>query len=700
MRPAYQDVPVPVVPTAPALRVAWLIPLVLLAASVVWTIAAIVPLTSAIRFLPFTILCAVPGVVLARQLYARATGNWLFALLLGPTWGYALSSLTLLALWVLGVRRPIWFIFAPLLTTGLCRLVRPFTSDVRIPALGRADVAAVCLALLMVPLVVGRPYARLGERRPEGEAWRAYFTADFVWAMAVVSEVGKGDVPPQNPYRRGAALHYYWLAHLVPSVEHLMTAGHTTIKQLLLANAVLAGLVFVGFFYLFVRHFVDSPTAAALAVSGPILFHSFEGFEELYALWRMHAPLALVQYLNIDAITRWVYHSMPVDGLQRLLLYQPQHQLGYVMGFSALLLLYQVRDAAKAGVMALAGLFIALNLLLSTFSALMIATIAAVYQGARMVRARQFPQMALYGVIALVPIGGAVALGQSLEYVEHGGGPLVSLMVNETSWHNAPLAIFLSFGAMLIGAIAGTITAWRRGELGRFAILGAIIGVCWLFYFFVDVRDHQHVYVGWRAGHLLFISFGVLSGYAVQECWRAGGWVRPLGIATAVLVMAAAAPTAAIDLYNTQDTTNREEAPGFRWTLIIPPDELDALAWIREHTKPSAVVQVDPQVRDPETWAYIPAFAERRMAAGLPISMIPMEKYQRATTRVLEVFKAKTAEAAYVSALNNGIDYLMIAPLERKRYPELEAKLDSAPYIWPLAFRNGSVSIYAVAKAH
>ena len=683
--------------SASALRGAWLLPLVVLAVAIVWSIGSIVPLGAAARFLPFTVLCAVPGVVLARRLYHDATTSWLFALLIGGAWGYAFSSLMLLAMWLAGVRRPIWLALAPVVITLVCSRVRPITSPLRVPMLGKRDVAAVCLTLLMVPAIVGRPYARVGEMLPDGQAWRAYFTADFVWAMAVVSEVSKGDVPPQNPYRVGAALHYYWLAHLIPSIEHRLTMDTTSLRQLLLANAVLSGLVFVGFFYLFVRHFVESPAAAALACVAAVLFHSFEGTEQLYALWQLGAPLDLVRYLNIDAVTRWIYHSMPVDGLQRLLLYQPQHQLGYVMGLSALLLLVQMRDAARAGLTALAGLFIAMSLLLSTFSALMIATIAAVFQGVRLIAGHNVRRIPLYAMLALLPITGAVMLGRYLHYVES-GGPLVSFMVNETAWHRAPFAIVLSFGAMLAGAIAGSVYAWKRKALVHFALPAAIIGISWFFYFFVDVRDHQHVYVGWRAGHLLFIAFAPLVGFACQEFWRAGGKTRVLGIAATLVLMAASAPTAAIDLYNTQDTSNRGEAPGFHWTLVIPHDELEALNWIKHNTPPTATVQVDPEVRDAETWAYIPAFGERRMGAGLPISMIPMARYKRATTRVLEIYRAPSGDAAYLAALATGVDYVVIAQLERKRYPNIEATLDASPGLWPLVFRNGSVSIYKLAR--
>ena len=105
--------------------------------------------------------------------------------------------------------------------------------------------------------------------------------------------------------------------------------------------------MFAGFLYLFVRHFVESRAAAAAGCAAAVLFTSFEGTEYLWSLWRIGRSFEAARYVNIDAITRWVYQSMPVDGLQRLLLYQPQHQLGYILGFAALLLV--CRPAIASG---------------------------------------------------------------------------------------------------------------------------------------------------------------------------------------------------------------------------------------------------------------------------------------------------------------------------------------------------------------
>ena len=147
-------------------------------------------------------------------------------------------------------------------------------------------------------------------------------------------------------------------------------------------------------------------------------------------------------------------------------------------------------------------------------------------------------------------------------------------------------------------------------------------------YFFVDVRDHQEVYVGWRVGHVLFLAFAPLAGLAWLWLRELRGAAGAAAIGAAAITAAAALPMPLIDMYNTQDVDNQRMGPGFRYTMVLSPDEWEGLTWLRDHTAPNATVQVDPFARNPDTWAYIPAFAERRMPVGLPISMVPLHKYE------------------------------------------------------------------------
>jgi uncharacterized membrane protein len=318
------------------------------------------------------------------------------------------------------------------------------------------------------------------------------------------------------------------------------------------------------------------------------------------------------------------------------------------------------------------------------------------YIALRLIMEGRFLALARAAIAGVIPIGIGVALAFWLQYVEPGDS-LIDLGLNAAAVHGVLPSIALSFGAMLVGGLAGLWMAARRHEKHA-DVFGVIVGVSVLFYFFVDVKDHQHVYVGWRSGHFLFIAFAGLAGYALQELCAKSSRARAATVVVALMLATAAAPTVAIDFYNTQDVSNRAVGPGFRWTLVLAPEEVHALDWIKTFTPKDAIVQVEPSVRDSFTWAYVPAFAERRMAAGLPISMVPLEKYQTASAKVKEIYTASDARAAYDRAKSLGIEYLIVGEPERETYKAFEPMVQAQPFLFQPAFREGAVAIYRIAE--
>jgi hypothetical protein len=638
-----------------------------------------------------------PGVLVARRLYGRRQSGWTAAFLIGPVWGFALTSVVLLALWTAGVRHPAVLALAPVVAALVAIPCGRLAGLLTPPAFEVRDLAAAMLVLCLVPLVDGRPYARVGEMRPEGKAYRAYFIADFVWAMTVVAEVGKGEVPPQNPFMKGDDLHYYWLADLLAAIEYRVAGRSVSIEQVILTNALMLDVAFLAFFYFFVRHFVRSPSAAALGCVAAILFTSLEGTERLYLYWTRHVPYGLLRQENIDAISNWKFGSLKVDGLQRLLLWQPHHATAWAVSLSALLIVArQARDNGRGAVNLLAGTLLAVGLLLSSFLAVMIGIVVALYQLLTLASAGRWRQLAVGGVCGAIPVGIAVLVSDALEYVDRTGQSLVVLGVNPLAATNTWVAIALSFGPILVAAAAGGVLAIVT-RARHLTVLALMVAVGFGFYFFVDVIDHQHAYVGFRSGHLLFMAFAPLVGFALQELWSKGVRTRVATALITALLALSAAPTTAIDLYNAQDTANQQMGPGFHWTVILTPEELEAFQWIKASTPADAIVQVEPHARDSETWAYMPAFGERRMAAGIPISMIPVRKYRDASEPIRGMYAAADLKQAYVTACGLGIDYLFVGPAERNAYPHVEEKLGTVPYWFRPAFRNGSVTIYRMS---
>jgi hypothetical protein len=664
-----------------------------LGVAVLFCLGAILPLHFALILSATVVWFTLPGVFIARAVYAKQPGAWIGSWLLGGVLGHAFSSVTLLALWVAGLRSGWILLLAPLFAFSVVWLVRPLAGRFTLPHFTRADVLAVLLLLLIVPLVVGRPFARVGADLPDGRAYRAYFTADFVWRMAVAAELSKGDVPPKNQFYLDDPLRYYWLPHLLPAIQYRLQMPPARLDQVLLVNSI--DLVFVAFLYGLCRQLVSSPTAAVLGCVGAILFTSFEGTERIWFLWRRGLSFDRLRYLNIDAIENWEYGALKIDGLQRLLWYQPHHAMGYAVGLSALLCATQARDIGRFGTAVWFGVLLACALLLSTFAALMLVTMAALYVGIRLLAERRFAAIVPVALGAGLSLAVGLGIATWLQYVDR-GETLIQFGLNPAATRGVPASLLLNV-PMLAASFVGLWIA-MRSDAPHADIFGVIVCVSALFYFFVDVIDHQHVYVGWRSGHFTFIASAALAGFALQELVRMGRRVRIVTVTIALIVAAGAVPTMAIDIYNTQDVANRGRGATFRWTLVLPPEEIQALEWIRASTPPDAIVQVEPSVRDTDTWAYLPAFAERRMAGGLPIGMVPLAKYQAATERVKAIYTAPSWKEAYDRAKELRIDYLIVGPPERQTYPSFEAMLNEQPSYFQPVFHNGSLSIYHLAK--
>ena len=666
-------------------------------AAVLISLAAIAPLAAALGLFAVMSWFALPGVLLARRLYGSDAG-WAGALLSGPAWGYVLSSLVLLALWAAGVRAFVWLLLAPIPAAAAAWPARRLAPYVSPPTVSRGDIAAIAFVLLAVPAIVGRPYSRVGVDLPDGRAYRAYFTADFVWEMTVAAEVSKGDVPPQSPFYPHDALHYYWLMHLLPGAEHRAGGSAVRLDDILLTNALWVGLVFVAFLYWFVRHFVESPWAAAIACVFVLFCSSFEGADRLWNLWQRHAPLGMLRSINIDAVANWFYQGMKVDGLHRALLYQPQHQLGYVLGFSALLLLVEARDASRAGLLFLVGVFLGLSMLLSTVAAGILAVAAAAYEALRLIRARRWKASVPCALAAAVPIGAVLALIRALQYVDtaSSGTPLVRFGLNGLAAHRVMWTMFLNFGPVLAIAALGVVGVLGRRAIGRLVPLAIVLGTSAVFYFWVDIPEHDSVYVAWRASHIAFIALAAVCAAGLQAWWGRGRAARGILTATCIIVAVAALPTVVIDLYNTQDVTNRAMGPGFQWTVVLSPPELEAFDWMKRNTLPDARVQIEPYVRERDAY-YVTAFGERRMAGGLPTGLIPLAKYRALSTRIRDAYRSTSAADAYRRAVNLCIDYLVIGPPERAAYPTLQPLVDNNPHLFRPAFRNEKIAIYAVS---
>jgi hypothetical protein len=479
------------------------------------------------------------------------------------------------------------------------------------------------------------------------------------------------------------------------AVEYRSVRDWIPLDHLLLMRSVFIDACFITCLYGFVRMFGVRAWAAAGGVAIVVVASSFEGLYAAIDYYRHGAPLELLKNLNIDAVTRWFFQAMPIDGLQRVLFYQPHHAVGYALGLLGVVAISHRQRPIDPTVVGVAGILLGLSTAISSFAGLMFTTAAALYEAAGVIRRFDWRRGLAHAAAAAVPLALASGLVVLLHYIDSGDSVLI-IGLNPQSVRSVLLATFLSIGPQLILCAAGAAIA-IRGRMRSAWILGSLVLVCVVFYFFVDIRDHQNVYVGFRSGHLLFMTATAIVGIVLNR-------VAELSVATqqrAMLAIGAvvilALPTTLIDIYNTQDISNRSPAPSSKMTLILTPEDLQALEWLKTQTPVDAIVQVDPEVRDTETWAYLPAFAERRMAVGLPLGLVPLTKYRQGSARMHQMYEVPALEAFEIAA-RNSIDYVVVGPPETGSHTGVNDRLRSIPDLMPVVFQNSTITIYRVTQ--
>jgi hypothetical protein len=685
--------------TTPTSRTPWLLMVAVVGVYTV-TLLLVSSVSEALLGAAVQALVMAPGVAIVARI-APPGHRWLPALTFGPALGLGLSNLALFGLWAAGGRGP-WLIPVAAVLAAVVAIPAPrLRNRWRLHVTDRWDGRALLLLMLLVPLVVARPFSLVGIETPEGHVYRAYFTADYVWRRAVVAELAKGNFLPFNPFYVNDVLHYYWMPHLLSAVEYRAWGSTVSLDTLLLTRSVLVDGAFLAALYGVARLIVVRPWAAAAGVVCVFLASSYEGTAALWAHWKISAPYSMVRVLNIDAISRWLFNGMPIDGLHRVLLYQPHHALGYVLGLLGVLAVARRERVRDPAVFAAAGTLLTLCTLISSFAGVMFTAVAAAYEAVSALRRRAWVAACFNAPYAALPLVVGAAIVTALQYVDHPGNTNLSVFrfgLNQLSVQNFWVVTFLSLGPVLLLGAAGGVIAARRRLTDAWAMAAMVVVGAW-FYFYVDIRDHQDVYVGWRVGHLVFMAVVPLVGLAFSELATLRLPRRLLAIGVIALVLLPAVPMVAIDLYNTQDIALRDMGPGFRWVQILSHDEWDGLMWIRDHTPSNAVVQVDAYARDSDTWAYIPAFAERRMGVGLPISMVPLLKYQEGSRAVQWMYDVTSPGTVHEMAARVGIDYIVVGEPERRAHPGVEARFANAPDLLPQVFHNDALSVYAVRRA-
>jgi hypothetical protein len=658
-------------------------------------VAVIIAGPWALAYVLLYLLATLPGWPLGRVLFGRHPAGWVFGALLG-------YGLTCVAFWVvieLGVPSAVTFVIAWLVLSGALWMVvarRQRPPLIELPALNTPDARMLVLLLLLVPAVFALPYKHLGARDAEGNRfYRAYFTADFIWHMALTAELTKYSMPPINPYVGDRTIQYYWTYFLVPAViSEEGVGGLREIENSLKVNALCSGVLFIASLVVATWAVSLSAVATALAVMVAVVAASAEG---LFAWWELVSqgrPLRGLTDLNIDAMSNWRFKGLRIDSLVRSMWYNPHHSMSAAFGLVAMPIAGVAGVNAPIGAIALAGAALALS---TTFNPLIGGLFSLIYGAvviADAIRARQITRL-LHHATAAALVGIAVGWCIGNDMVD-GAAAVVLYGLGGYAVNNPVISLMLSLGPLLVPALLGIWPPWRLPRRAWPAVAGAVIG---LLVFYLVRLSVEASYIGFRAGQLLQLMLPGLAALFFARLWMSAPPGRAAAGAIVLALLVIGLPTTLIDSYNAQDIGNRRMGPGFRWTITLTPGEQEAYSWIRTQTPRDAIVQMDPSAHGRETWSQLPTFAERRMAAGRPISLMDIPAYTERSRKAHNMYAERRADIAAQFARELGIDYIFVGPAEQKRNsPDALAKFEQRDDLFQLVFDNGTNRIYEIRR--
>ena len=632
-----------------------------------------------------------PGLPLGFTLFGRRhPAGWIAGCLIGYV-------LTAFGIWLaIAIGRPSGpaFALAWLVAGTAAHLLLGRRRDplVALPEWTTAASAALALVLLLTLAVAVPPFARVGERDAQGNvAYRAYFTADFVWHTALTAELAKFSSPPRNPYLASEPIHYYWTYFLIPAaVSRTGPSPLHDVQSCLKVNALITGVLLMSSVFMLAWAATGNPDAVAAAVILVLLSGSFEGTYEIQRLWSRGEPLRALKEINIDAITAWHFEGLRIDGLPRCLWYVPQHSMAYSLGLIAVTAAIAAGATTPLAAIAIQGVALAGATALNPFVG---GIFACVWGVAMLIDAMRRPAPGAAIVrhaVAAIPVGLALAWCVGSRMVE-GAGDVLDVGFHGASRHAPWTTLFLSLGPVLIPSAAGLLLV-RRGTLRAVVPPATLVLAALALLFLVRLRVDES-WVGFRAGQMTLVAASPLIALALVRAGRSR--LRVVSGAAFAVLLVLGLPTTVIDAYNAQDVTNHEMGANFHWTVVLDPEQQQALAWIRKSTPHDAIVQMEPEGRGREDWSLIPSFAERRMAGGLPISLMSVPAYQATTDRVRQLFATPDPIEASAIAHELGINYLYVDEGDRVRYAGV-AKFDASPDLFPVRFRRGVVAVYAV----
>ena len=202
-------------------------------------------------------------------------------------------------------------------------------------------------------------------------------------------------------------------------------------------------------------------------------------------------------------------------------------------------------------------------------------------------------------------------------------------------WWNMLFAL-LPWGALALGA-------WQRAHPARRAMAGWVIAA--LVLALMPTALQRRFLMG------VYVPLVGLAVFAWRR-WLTGRWGK--------VAWALTLPSVVIFLFLPVGvgTQALQEQRSSLSVLFLTRGEADAMTWLRENTRPDAVI-----LAAPDTGAIIPAWSGRRVLYGHPMETLEAPRYRELTGD----FFRRCFEGAQAAAFlhREGVDYIFLGPRER-----------------------------------
>jgi hypothetical protein len=451
----------------------------------------------------------------------------------------------------------------------------------------------------VVLLAMAAAYWGVGRLTSGGYAFAPYFFLDFLSHATCASALAR-QFPPENPYFVGQVFHYYWFYHLWPAAI-INLSGITARTAVTLTQPANAFLL-VGSLVCLVRVYMPRLWARHMAIGLGLFAFSFIGIFFVIRNARWWWLELIHRHLNTWA--SYLSHSWYRD-----LLYEPHA----VTALSGVVFLVYLETASMTRASRKTSLLAGMILGAIAVTDLFIGMIALLWFGAMNAAPFLREKQSRYPIaVAAFAAAAVVSGGFALQLFPARSGQLLLGVHPVTKF--GPFYLLVELGPVFVFGIAGLYLCLCRRQIVAFRpiLILLIVTLIVTFTVIVPVEVNQVIR---KSTKVVQIPLVVLAALACEACLCFPGrrWLRWVG----ATVVAGGFVTFCTDVFQYTDIEPSKTCA----TCYVSPDRMRALEWIRNHTPPSAIVQLLDEVRPKRKMAInfdisVPAISERSALFG------------------------------------------------------------------------------------